>query len=169
MFIWGSCLIFGFISKTCRKAALKTGFLHLSTVWCKKCCKGLTLGGTKQRRNLHQKLQASLQWDTVSLTDEFKPFYLFTWKGKLQFLALEGLVALWAASGLCITGTCEHIGLRTLWEHSRFSTAELFLKQVQVKKGCRENVGPGNAANTPENAIHRSEGQSSDRIGCRIQ
>lgn len=54
MFIWRSCLLFVFISKKCRKAALKIGFFHFSAIWCKKCCKGLALGGTKERRNLHQ-------------------------------------------------------------------------------------------------------------------
>lgn len=150
-------------------AALKTGFFHFSAIWCKKCCKGLMLGATKQRRNFHQMLKASLHWDTDSLTGEFKPFYLFTWKGKPQFLTLEGLVAQWAASGLCITDTCEHTRLWTPWEHRNFSTVRLFLQQDQVKKGYRENVGLGNAAKTPENAIHSSEGQSSDWSHYRLQ
>lgn len=75
---------------------------------------GLTLGGTKWRRNLHQALQASLQWDT----GKFKLFYLFTGKEKPQFPTLEGLTALWAASGIWIADTCENIGLWMFCENT---------------------------------------------------
>lgn len=104
------------------------------------------------------------------LQGQIKPFCLFTWKEKPQCLTPEGLVGLWAASGLCITDTCEHTGPWMFHENTATSQQlTCSWKKTQVKKGYREHVGLGNGANTPENAIHSSEGQTSDWSNYRIQ
>lgn len=101
---------FPFSSPKCAwRQSLRSDFFHLTAIQCKKCCRGIMLGGTKQRRKLIAEITGGAQrawWANLNCE-------LFHLERETKFLTLEGLVALWATSGLCIPNICEHTGLWT--------------------------------------------------------